>query len=657
VNNRIRSIAYWTAPPLLMLALYWPGLTSWFQKDDFVWLGLRAMVHGPRDLLWALFAPLAQGTIRTLSERAVFLSFTSLFGLHAPPFRLLAFVTGVAAISMLSAVVTKLTGSRAAGFWAAILWTVNASVAIPLAWTAEYYEVAWPFCVLLTFWLLLRYVETGERRFFVAQCATFVLGFFVIELNVVYPAIAAVYALASPQARKSGLFQKVIPLLAISLLYTVVHIYFAPLPAGGPYKLHWDFQILHTLTTYWGWALGPGNGRLIGIRSTFIRSTMVWILTAGLFALLFRRPSSGTASGAPIQPHRVGVGDSDSSDDGPRSEPVHAAFFPAWFLITLAPLLPLRGHISPEYLTGAALGLAMWGGWAMVQCWRAGPLSKLAAVLMLIIYSGFSIAIGQAHLWSFHDRSQRIRAFVKSVVAAEPAGPLAQPARLVLLEGVSTEMFTDVIYNRAFRLYGIDDLYLVPENRAAIAADPYFATLDSFFADPTLAHKAVRHDRAVVYDMSTGLARVETAEYAKSVKADEIAARVETGSDLFADQLGDGWYPPENGFRWMGKRATVTLAVPSQPGREGSHRLYITGYAPARALKSGPIALQVTIGGVARPTVQVRNPDAPFAFDFEVPPRLGEAQTVEVTVDLDRTFTAPPDPRIFGLVFVSFEIR
>jgi len=77
-----------------------------------VWLGLGQLVHGPRDLVWALFAPLAQGTIRTLSERAV------------------------------------------------------------------YYELAWSFCLLLTFWLLLRYVESGDRRFFIAQCVTFVLGFF-----------------------------------------------------------------------------------------------------------------------------------------------------------------------------------------------------------------------------------------------------------------------------------------------------------------------------------------------------------------------------------------------------------------------------------------------------------------------------------------------
>jgi hypothetical protein len=252
VNSRLRALAYWSAAPLLMLALYWPGLLAWFQKDDFAWLGLRGLVHSPRDLAWALFAPLAQGTIRTLSERVVNLTFVSLFGFRALPFRCLAFLTCIAAISMLSAVAAKLSGSRAVGFCAAIFWTLNCAIAIPLAWTAVYYELAWPFWLLTTFWLLLRYDETGERRFFIAQCAMFVLGFFVLEMNVVYPAIAAAYALATG---KRALFIKGIPLFAISLLYTAIHFYFAPLPASGPYKMHWDTRVF-----YAGPILGLGAG-------------------------------------------------------------------------------------------------------------------------------------------------------------------------------------------------------------------------------------------------------------------------------------------------------------------------------------------------------------------------------------------------------------
>src|SRR5207244_11794555 len=48
--------------------------------------------------------------------------------------------------------------------------------------------------LLLSLWFIMRYAETGERRFYIAQLVTFIVGFFVLELNVVYPAIATVYA-------------------------------------------------------------------------------------------------------------------------------------------------------------------------------------------------------------------------------------------------------------------------------------------------------------------------------------------------------------------------------------------------------------------------------------------------------------------------------
>ena len=190
----LANFAFWITPPLVALVLYWPGLTCWFQKDDFAWLGLRQLVGGWGDLGWALFAPLAQGTIRTLSERAFYLSFSTLFGLNPLPYRCFAFLTHAGTLTLLSAVCSRLTGSRAAGFWAAILYTVNGALAYALSWTPIYYELACSFVLLLSLWLLIR----GN---YIAQWITFLLGFGVLELNVVYPALAAVYALCcAPKA-------------------------------------------------------------------------------------------------------------------------------------------------------------------------------------------------------------------------------------------------------------------------------------------------------------------------------------------------------------------------------------------------------------------------------------------------------------------------
>src|SRR5258708_38524242 len=277
------------------------------------------------------------------------MSFSSVFGMNPLPYRCLAFLTYAASVVVLSAVCTRLTGSHAAGFWASVLWTVNSALAIPLSWTSVYYELLCSLFLLLSFWFLLRYAETGESRFYIAQLVIFVVGFGVLELNVVYPALAAVYALCCAR----GIINKILPLFAISAAFTLLHIIAAPLPASGPYQLHWDSSIISTLGTYWQWALGPNVNQ---VQPSLLESALIAFLTLGLAVFLVSKLR-----------HREWI----------------AVFFPAWFLIVLAPLLPLRDHIPPEYLTIPLIGLAMWGGWALVSSWRAGTAGRIASGLRL----------------------------------------------------------------------------------------------------------------------------------------------------------------------------------------------------------------------------------------------------------------------------------
>ena len=51
------------------------------------------------------------------------------------------------------------------------------------------------FFILLAFRLFLAYIDTGQRKYWIWQWVVFLLGFGVLELNVVYPALAAGYAL------------------------------------------------------------------------------------------------------------------------------------------------------------------------------------------------------------------------------------------------------------------------------------------------------------------------------------------------------------------------------------------------------------------------------------------------------------------------------
>jgi len=90
--TRLSRTAYWLAPMVFCLALYWMGLKSWFAEDDFAWLNLRNHVVDFHSFLWAMFAPLAQGTIRPLSERGFFMLFTYFFHLHPLPYHIFVFL-------------------------------------------------------------------------------------------------------------------------------------------------------------------------------------------------------------------------------------------------------------------------------------------------------------------------------------------------------------------------------------------------------------------------------------------------------------------------------------------------------------------------------------------------------------------------------------
>ena len=144
-------------------------------------------MHDLRSLWDALFQPRAQGTIRPWSERVFFMGFYALFGLDALPFRVWVFLTQFANLALLASITRRLTGSGAAGLLAAVFWLANSSLAQLMAWTSAYNQILCAFFILLAFHFLLRYIETGQRRYQVFQWCAFLLGFGAQELNVVYP--------------------------------------------------------------------------------------------------------------------------------------------------------------------------------------------------------------------------------------------------------------------------------------------------------------------------------------------------------------------------------------------------------------------------------------------------------------------------------------
>jgi hypothetical protein len=481
LSRRVRSAAanaaYWTTPSILAVILYWPGLTAWFQKDDFAWLKLFQIARQSQGIRWALFAPLAQGTIRTLSERAFFLSFFALFGMNPLPYRCWAFLTFAAGLVLIAALCTRLTGSRAAGFWAAVIWTVNSAMGVVMSWDSIYYELLCAVFLMASLWLLVRYAETNQVRFYVAQWITFLIGFGVLELNVVYPAIATAFALC----RARRILGKVWPMFLASAAYTAIHRAAVPFPAAGVYKLHWDSSVFPTLWTYWKWTLGPNRLIFFRIYPSHFRSFLTIALMAGLLGFLAWKCW--------------------------RREWI-TAFFASWYLIVLGPLLLLRDHIDESYLTIPLVGFAMWGAWALVCGWRAGAWSKSIAILLLAIYLGVSIPVARLVSQSFYDRSRQIRSLVLGVVAERRGGK----DKLILLKGVDSEMFWSALYHRPFPLFGLNEVYLLPENESEIVPDVPPAERAQFYVDAASFGTALREGRATVLDVSGGKVRDVTAQ-------------------------------------------------------------------------------------------------------------------------------------------------
>ena len=312
---RALAVLYWIVPSLLCLALHWRSFDSWFRADDFAWLGVGLDVTDFRGLLHALFAPSAPGTLRPLSERAFFMASYSLFGLDPLPFRIVAFATQFANLVLLAAIGARVGGVRAAGFWAASFWAINGALFVPLVWASAYNELMCALSLLLAFYFLLCYLETGRRRYNLAQWAVFLVGFGALELAVVYPALAAAYTWLC--ARRH--FRRSLWLFAASAVYLIVHAIFVPPQKAGFYAMRVTGAVFPTLGAYWTWSLRPA-----GLQAPrWLALAAVLLLTLGLAVFVVRKLRAGNR--------------------GPL-------FCLAWYLTVLSPFLPLLDHRSEYYV-------------------------------------------------------------------------------------------------------------------------------------------------------------------------------------------------------------------------------------------------------------------------------------------------------------------
>jgi hypothetical protein len=420
------AVTRFAPAPLIGLLLYWRVPLLWFQNDDFAWLSL------PRDLrenglMHALFTPYAQGTVRVLGDRLFFLAFSGLFGLHALPYRLFELGTWTIALTLIVLVGEKLTGSSAAALAAAILWAANVNAVQSVAWAAAYDQLLCAVCLLAAFYSRLRGWRAAEWIFYLA-------GFGALEITVMYPFLAVLYALCADRRQ----LRAALWLFAPAMVFTAVHFLWIPKPASGIYALSLDSRLPATFANYLAWSFEPGSSALRShaeaLRAPELLLGMILGLTLGWFAVrcLLRREWM-------------------------------AGFFCGWFVLLLAPVLLLPNHMMPYYLTLPSIGLAWLAGAAIVRGWSAGGWgaggwTRWAAIGLAAAYFLGNAAGIEAQTRWFQFRSQRMHRVVEGVAAAVAS----HPGDAIALEGVDDELYQTGFDDHPFLLVGAERVWRRP---------------------------------------------------------------------------------------------------------------------------------------------------------------------------------------------------
>ncbi len=611
-----RRAAYYGVPMLFCLAVHQFALKTWFFQDDFAWLSLRLGIDSPSDLVHALFSPKAEGTVRTLSERLYFLVFPSLFGLNVVPFKVWTFLTELANIALLIQIARRLTGSPLAGFLAAILWTANAGLALALGWSSAYNEIAFAFIILLAFRLLLQYIDTGQRKYWIWQWIVFLLGFGVLELNVVYPALAAAYAWCCART----LLRRTLYLFIPSLLFIAAHFAFIPASSDPHYKMYVGSSPFTMLWTYWAYTLGGMRVLRDGWQPLALGLVVTIAISASM--AFFAAMKLRRREWLPL-------------------------FLLGWFIVVISPVLPLRDHFSEYYVVVPSIGLAILGAWMLAS---VRGLAAAAAAVLAVLYLTASIADLHMTERYFYARARRMKFMVLGLESL----PKTDAGKTILLDGVDNDLFWSGVSDDPFRLLGISRVYLPPGSEALI--DPYAAWggVSRFVISFNDVVERLRNHDVVVLRLEERQLRNVTQAYLISASKKYVATRpgfVDVADPRFEALVGASWYPAEKDYRWMPKAATVKISVPPGAGQ----MLRITGFCPAAVVAQGPLEVSFRASGIQLGKAILRKPDQSFELSFPVPPN--PPPMMEVEIEVNRTTQIAGDSRPLGLVFGTFTIK
>lgn len=320
-----------------------------------------------------------------------------------------------------------------------------------------------------------------------------------------------------------------------------------------------------------------------------------------------------------------------------------------WFMVMIVPVLPLENHFTEYYVIVPSIGLAMLGAWALSEVRGfTRPLGVALAALYLMV------SITDVHTAEkyYYDRARTVKYLVKGLESL----PKAESNKLIFLAGVDNDLYWNAFYPDPFRLIGITQIFLVPGSERNIDPHPEMGGISRFVMEPGAAALAIKSGQAIVLGLEGRQLRDVSNVYQKQ-KARGLDGRevdwVNVADAKYADRLGDGWYPAENGFRWMTQKATLIMERPKKTGQT----LKITGYCPAVLVAKGPVQASFRAGNVAIGTANLKTPNEAFELQFNLPPELVGSSTMDVEITVSRTITVAGDTRSLGLIFGTLALQ
>jgi hypothetical protein len=598
-RERLKHLGLVLFPVLLALFLYRRAFRIWFLKDDFAWLGLRLSVLSPGDLLTALFAPMAQGTVRTLSERLFFLGFESVFGLESLPMRIWMFLTLGAALVLLVLVGEQLSGRRWVGTVAAVLWSLNFGVTVAMSWLSSYNQI-------LVSALMLGCLYALMRGNVAAMWICLVAGFGALESMVVMPGVLLVWAWLYDRAK----LRVVYPAFAVSAAFLVLHFFVIPKPQSDPsYKMHFDASIFETVGIYWQWLLGAV--KLQAFSPDYL--WLPWPVLLGGTALLAGTLWFGWRKRDPM--------------------PLFGLLFS---LAAIAPMLPLRDHRTDYYLASASMGICLLFA-AAIPLTPVTLRWALALGLGAYLYPSYLVQV-RTFEWYLNTTGP-----VRTIVRGAMHAAALHPEKLILLDGIDADLYGNTIADDGLRLIAAGKLRLAPGNGPPGSA---------WMLSPEATRTALEKNSARIYRLEGAKLRDVTREW-EQTRGPELAGgfapEVMAGEAAFDAQFLEGWYAAAEGSRWMSKRGVVRLG--GGPYGEGA-QLHIHAYVPE---EMRGVRVEVLLNGQAAGTFSPAVGE--WLAQVPVPAAVRGESVFLVELRASKTVRPPADGRDLSLVFTSLGLR